>query len=280
MSFYGNILYELTNAFAEILIKNSGRTSAATISPSSSTVELPAVGLGGRFTLDSGNKWINLSGNADSQLCKIYHSGIDSTNTKYSFTSVGNPESATEATELSPGDYLSGEQIFYDEAGHITGSKQVVYKLPISETEAELIALQEEMATLKESDEAQTKSIEANTKTLTNLETTYGESIETLQADLDAAEDLLGDKIYMTTGTASVTQAIGSLENIQAISTGKTNSVSTALTYLNQEIAKRDNTINDISTSNRYSLEQLIKQLESQLDIEIDESLIWPTATT
>ena len=55
MSFYGNILYELTNAFAEILIKNGGRASTTTISPSSGTVELPAIGLGGRFTLDSGN---------------------------------------------------------------------------------------------------------------------------------------------------------------------------------------------------------------------------------
>lgn len=45
---------------------------------------------------------------------------------------------------------------------------------------------------------------------------------------------------------------------MQAISVGNTNSVSTSLAYLNNEIAKRDNTISDISTANRYAMEQLI----------------------
>lgn len=63
MSFYGNILYELTNAFSSIVVKNSG--SLATTFPTYDTtdVTVPAVGLGGRFELDTGNKWIGLKGN-------------------------------------------------------------------------------------------------------------------------------------------------------------------------------------------------------------------------
>lgn len=278
MSFYGNILYELTNAFAEILIKNGGRASTTTISPSSGTVELPAVGLGGRFTLDSGNKWIHLSGDEDSQVCKIYHSGIDSNNTAYSFTTLSNPSSATDIVQLSPGALLSGEQVYYDEAGHVTGSEKVVYKLPINETEAELLELQEKMTALEESDKKQNESIDANSGGLSSLKSSYETTIKDVQDGLGDVEALVGSKIYMTTGNTSITQAIGSLENMQAISVGNTNSVSASLAYLNNEIAKRDNTISDISTANRYAMEQLIAQIEAQSDIKIDKTLVWPTS--
>ena len=278
MSFYGNILYELTNAFAEIVVNNSGRNSSATISPSSTTVEVPAVGLGGRFVLDSGNKWIHLSPDASSQSCKIYHSGIDSTNTAHSFTTLSNPSSATDIVQLPPGALLSGEQVYYDEAGHVTGSKKVVYKLPINETEAELLELQGKMSALEESDKNQNESIDANTSGLSSLKSSYDTTIKSVQDDLSDVESLVGSKIYMTTGNTSITQAIGSLEDMQAISVGNTNSVSTSLAYLNNEIAKRDNTISDISTANRYAMEQLIAQIEAQSDIKIDKTLVWPTS--
>lgn len=278
MSFYGNILYELTNAFAEIIVNNSGRNNSTTISPSSETVEVPAIGLGGRFILDSGNKWIALQGDSESQLCKIYHNGIDSSDKAYSFTTLGSPDSAANAIELTPGDYLSGEQVYYDEAGHVTGSSKVVYKLPISETEAELLELQNKMSALEANDTTQDASISANTDGLAALKSTYESTIKTVQQDLDSVEALVGNKIYMTNGNTSITQAIGSLEDMQAISVGNTNSVSTSLAYLNNEIAKRDNTISDISTANRYALEQLIAQIEAQSDITIDKTLIWPTS--
>lgn len=278
MSFYGNVLYELTNAFAKIIVKNSGRNSSTTISSSSENIEVPAIGLGGRFILDSGNKWIGLSGDSKSQLCKIYHNGLDAMNQTYSFTTLGNPDSATDVIELIPGDYLSGEQVYYDEAGHVTGSNKIVYKLPISETEAELIELQKQMATIEANDKTQDTNINTNTNGLATLKSTYDSTMKTVQKDLDTVEALVGNKIYMTTGNTSITQAIGSLEDIQAISVGNTNSVSTSLTYLNNEIAKRDNTISDISTANRYTLEQLIAQIEAQSDIKIDKSLVWPTS--
>ena len=278
MSFYGNILYELTNAFAEIIVKNSGRNSSTTISPSSGTAELPAVGLGGRFTLDSGNKWTHLSADANNQTCTIYHSGLDSNNRKYSFTTIDNPDAATNAIELTPGDYLSGERVYYDEAGHVTGSERVIYKLPISETEAELIELQEKMAELEANEATQNKSIEDNTIGLADLKSTYDSTMGNVQKDLDTVEALVGNKIYMTTGNTSITQAIGSLENIQDLSPGNTNSISSALSFLRGEINNRDNTISDVSTANRYAMTKLIEQLETQLGIEIDESVLWPTS--
>lgn len=277
MSFYGNILYELTNAFAEIIVKNSGRNSSTTISPSSENVEVPAIGLGGRFILDSGNKWIGLVGDEESQLCKIYHSGIDSTNTTYSFTTLGNPDSAIDAVELTPGDYLSGEQVYYDEAGHITGSQRVIYKLPISETETELMELQEKMTVLEENEMAQNATIEETSSGLKELKESYDANIKTVKKDLDTVETLVGNKIYMTTGNTSITQAIGSIEDIQSLAPSTAN-ISNALTYLKNEINNRDNTISDISTANRYAMEQLIAQLEAQLGIKIDKTLVWPTS--
>ena len=90
------------------------------------------------------------------------------------------------------------------------------------------------------------------------MKSSYETTIKDVQDSLGDVEALVGSKIYMTTGNTSITQAIGSLENMQAISVGNTNSVSASLAYLNNEIAKRDNTISDISTANRYAMEQLI----------------------
>ncbi len=276
MSFYGNILYELTNAFAEIIVKNSGRNSSTTISPSSENSEISAVGLGGRFTLDSGNRWIHLSSDSDNQTCTIYHSGLDSNNKTYSFTTIGNPSSATNAIELIPGAYLSGEQVYYDEAGHVTGSERVIYQLPISETEAELTELQKKMTQLEIDEAAQNKSIKENTDGLADLKSTYNSTMGTVQKDLDNVEALVGNKIYM--GNTSITQAIGQIEDIKNLSSGNTNSISNALSYLKGEINNRDNTISDVSTANRYAMTKLIEQLEAQLGIEIDESVLWPTS--
>ena len=277
MSFYGNILYELTNAFAEIVVKNSGRNSATTISPSSDASVIPAIGLGGRFILDSGNKWIHLSPDPDSQVCKIYHSGIDSTNTAHSFTTLGNPDSGTNIIELIPGDLLSGEQVYYDEVGHVTGSQKVVYKLPISETETELIALQDRMSALEQNDIIQNENISTNTSGLTTLDSLYQTDMKDVKDNISNVKNLVGNKIYMTTRDTSITQAIGSLENIQKLD-NTANNISNALTYLKNEITKRDNTIGDISTANRYAMEELIAQIEAQSDIKIDKTLVWPTS--
>lgn len=249
MSFYGNILYELTNAFAEIVVKNNGKDSAVTISPSSENIEVPAIGVGGRFILDSGNKWIGLAGNEESQLCKIYHSGIDPTNTTNSFITLENPNSATDIIQLSPGALLSGEQVYYDEAGHVTGSQKVIYKLPISETEAELIELQEKMMSLEGNETTQNTIIENTSSVVTELNTSVGD----IRKDLNAVEALVGDRIWMTTGsTDSITKAIGSIKDIQNLGGQQTTNISTALAYLKNEIAKRDSTINDIDPTSPF----------------------------
>ena len=275
MSFYGNILYELTNAFAEIVVKNNGKDSAVTISPSSENIEVPAIGVGGRFILDSGNKWIGLVGNEESQLCKIYHSGIDPTNTTNSFTTLENPNSATDIIQLSPGALLSGEQVYYDEAGHVTGSQKVIYKLPISETEAELIELQEKMMSLEGNETTQNTIIENTSSVVTELNDNVGD----IKKDLNAVKALVGDRIWMTTvSTDSITKAIGSIKDIQSLGGQQTTDISKALAYLKNEIAKRDSTINDISNANRAAMEGLIAQIEAQLGIEIDKTSIWPTS--
>lgn len=87
----------------------------------------------------------------------------------------------------------------------MTGSKKVVYKLPINETEAELLELQGKMTALEESDKNQNENIDANTSGLSNLKSAYETTIKDVQDGLGDVESLVGSKIYMTTGNTSIT---------------------------------------------------------------------------
>jgi hypothetical protein len=68
-SFYGNVFYEIANAFSSILVyKTFGATAAE---------ELKALGTGGSFGFTPLNKWITLDVDSKNYLCKIGHNTIE-----------------------------------------------------------------------------------------------------------------------------------------------------------------------------------------------------------
>lgn len=167
MSFYGNVFYELTNAFSSFIIKNSGKTKKDFITPSSSPVEVTSVGLGGKFNIDTGNKWLGLKGNFDNKSCHIYHSQIDTTDQSHSANAFAKQDTAVEgAIELSPGGYIKTVQFYYDDAGHVTGTTPTFYRLPQSETEKDIESLKDRMTKIEKADGEQAKELEGFTTSL------------------------------------------------------------------------------------------------------------------
>lgn len=161
MSFYGNVFYELTNAFATIAIKNSGKSLKSFINPGQD-IELPAAGLEGKVSIDTGNKWINLQGSPEELMFKVYHSKKDENDKSNNVESVKIPAAApNNAVELKPGDYLQINKFFYDDAGHVTTSgTSDYYRLPISDTDKDMTDLQERMDALEKDQSDVTNAFE------------------------------------------------------------------------------------------------------------------------
>jgi hypothetical protein len=77
MGFYGNVFYQLANAFGKFIIQNNGIVSEnfPDSVPTSNTTT-PAIGLDATYHFDTGNKWIRLIPDAANAITKIYHSPI------------------------------------------------------------------------------------------------------------------------------------------------------------------------------------------------------------
>ena len=272
MSFYGNILYELTNAFSSIVVKNSG--SLATTFPTYDTtdVTVPAVGLGGRFELDTGNKWIGLKGNSGGQSCIIFHKAIDTDDKTYSFQTLSNPANATGAIELSPGDYISGVKVTYDKAGHVTGSTVVNYKLPVSDTEKDVEDIKDRMDAIEGSDATQTQSI----NTLTSNFNTLDGSVSTLSQQLGALDSRVGSQYELTTNSnMTLTKAIGNVDNLKNATAAE--NVCNSIIALQTSVNKQNAAITDVSLAQQVVIQRLCKQLRDANVIDIDEEALWAT---
>jgi len=157
MSFYGSVYYQLIDTFYKIIVKNSGNKTIAgpgnLINPSgtadSKIVDSQAQGRKGILQFDSGNKWIQFTqdtsvGN-DVAGYKVWHSipngtkGITTTGNSdpgkfKGFNSIGKTlpsgKKESDATELKEHDYFYGSTLDYDEAGHVTGVTETLYRLP------------------------------------------------------------------------------------------------------------------------------------------------------
>lgn len=132
MSFYGTIYHQISDAFSEFFIKNSGVNNNDFLSNTTSSMNIEADGRAGKLSIDSGNAWIQLEGSAGTQdspednICKIYHSKPDTNNltTNKVFEEASSVPSEKELIEvdLSTNKYLKINNIKYDKAGHISES--------------------------------------------------------------------------------------------------------------------------------------------------------------
>lgn len=275
MSFYGNILYELTNAFSRVLIQNNGTDKKDFITPSTESVEIPAIGLGGKLELDTGNKWISIQGNPEEHSCTIYHAAKDASDITNQMSTIAKTENNTGAIELAPGDYLKGAVMYYDEAGHVTSADAVYYRLPISETEEELADLQARMTAIEESDIAQTGLINQNTADIEAVTTAHDETV----ADLAALDKRVGNMYNLTAAVdkLTITQALGRFDTMQEQTAYP--SVCEGLTSLKQSVDAQNASISDASLVQRVVIKNLCDQIAAQSDIEIDYDALWTTTT-
>lgn len=275
MSFYGNILYELTNAFSSIIVKNSGSDSAAFPTIAENEVEVPAIGLGGRFELNAGNKWIGLKGDMENQSCIIFHRPIDTADTTYSFTTIANPNEAVGAIELSPGDYITGVQVTYDESGHVTGSNQIAYKLPVSDTEKDVEDIKSRMDAVELNDAEQTKVVTQVSEEFNTFKSSAEGELSTLSGQLGALENRVGSQYELTTDAGmTLTKAIGNVDSLKEATASE--NVCNSIIALQTSVNKQNAAITDISLAQQVVITRLCKQLEDA-GINIDESALWAT---
>ena len=154
MSFYGNVFYELTNSFMSFFVHNNGYDKLDFITiAEDSPVEITAIGLGGKFHLNSGNRWINLEGKPLEQSCAIYHGMPDTENTTQviPFEVVETVPEGVDVNILPPGQCIGVPIFYYDLAGHIAQQDDIVYyQLPANETELDVEALKKDMELIKD----------------------------------------------------------------------------------------------------------------------------------
>lgn len=164
MSFYGSMYYQVAQSFAKILFKNSG-LNKTTFLTNPGNGELEADSRTGVFTIDSGNRWIQINPNGEG--CQIWHSapatknltvvqGMEKTDSQ--------PASPSHITELQSGDYFKVPLIYYDDAGHIapSDSQAVYYRMPVIDIVDDISDLEKAVADIQDVNASQKEKIEKN----------------------------------------------------------------------------------------------------------------------
>ena len=136
MGFYGQVFYEISNAFATIAVKNL----------QDQIVDLKATGTGGTLTMAPGNEWIDLEGSNYTCFVKHVQSYDGEENVPIIQKSVINQN---DAAILQPGDRVDIPTFTIDRAGHISEVSISQFKLPINEVEDKTQQLEEDMRNLE-----------------------------------------------------------------------------------------------------------------------------------
>ncbi len=176
MSFYGNRLYQLTNAFGKIFVKNSGKdktTFPDATDPSNDKDAAFAVGLEATYSFDTGNKWVTLSKDDANGICFISHSPIDTNDKSNDIVTLATAGENASATQLLAGGYIAVPHIAYDDAGHVTGIDDTSYfRLPLNPTGMDLDALKARMDTIEANDATQDGTLTSLDNRCISLENT------------------------------------------------------------------------------------------------------------
>lgn len=130
MSFYGNVFYELKNAFSKMIVKHKYNEDAST--------SMTVIGLDGQITMAPNNEWIQLTADPETVRCGITHKEIAEAGLLDTFTQAPADTQANQVTTLSFKEPFQMSNIIYDKAGHITKVEDKYIKLPISDTDAHI----------------------------------------------------------------------------------------------------------------------------------------------
>jgi hypothetical protein len=168
MGFYGSIYYQITNAFAKILITNKGKSDSGFADQNNilkDEIAVYADGRNGSFYLDAGNKWIQLEGNENTNFCTIWHGPPDADGAKgfvIPLEKVNEPtqEMLAESIPLEGGACFSTPVIYYDNAGHVVPSGYVKYfTIPKTDYETDLETMKDDIESLYEENNQQGSNI-------------------------------------------------------------------------------------------------------------------------
>ena len=280
MSFYGNIFYGVADAFASLFIKNTGRFQDIFAVTEGNPIEIPAIGKGSHFSLDSGNKWIELIGDLNSQTCYIYHAKPKEEDGFNVASSFGVAQYGEENIhELSPGESFSASNIYYDNAGHVTKVEPISYKLPLSESEADVEEVKQEIEEIKSINEVQDANI-------SNLELNYNSLIgeqNDIASDLSTLTTLVGSKGNLgLLETRPITAVIGPVKaslkdefNDNAVTVcSAILSLKNESDQLTEDLKGWESKLGDVSSANRAALKNLCEALEAY-NITINPDDLW-----
>ena len=233
MSFYGSMYYQVAQSFAKILFKNSGLNNFNFLS-NPSNGDLEADSRTGVFSIDSGNRWIQINPNGEG--CQIWHSapatknltvvqGMEKTDSQ--------PTSPSHITELQSGDYFKVPLIYYDDAGHIAPSdnQAVYYRMPVIDIVDDISNLENTVKEITEVNTNQQAKIEKNESDITSLkgrtmqlENTLGNFSTVTQQSDATISNILGNvdafRTLLEDDEVTLTQAHLNLKNTVETSVG------------------------------------------------------------
>lgn len=211
MSFYGSVYYQATQAFAKILLKNSGIENIKFYTGDLENSSIESASRNGAFYVDAGNRWIQIVPDTDG--FTIWHNkpreGDDLVFTQ-GFRVEENPLVTDSVVELKSGDYLEVPMFFIDEAGHIVPGKTeaVYYRMPVLEIETDIDTLTERMDTAEDD----ITTLEANMKTTLQNDSDNQKNIMDHYAEM---KESFGNLKNITTNGSSMESVIGNFQLIR-----------------------------------------------------------------
>ena len=225
MSFYGTIYNQISNAFEKIFIQNNGidRSSIEVAEEDynwSKDKVIKADGREGEFKIDSGNRWILLTGDEVANNCKIYHRKPDDKNLS-SVVPVGtvNSEEAKEAIEVSldKDRYLKFTGVTYDQAGHVSGttSKYIIFKQV--DAKAEISDFKKTVNDSLDDFNGRLLNTEAFKETYDDRLAEEEKKSKTFSTDIKTNEDNISDLSAFVGNKASLGSSLGKDETICSI---------------------------------------------------------------
>ena len=221
MSFYGGIFNQISNAFERIGIKNSGKNTISFLNNDPTDLEIKADGREGFIEIDSGNRWIELKGDAVDNSCKIYHSQADGNNTTTHLVMEKVNELPSEVVpidvKLDTDVYIKINNVKYDEAGHISSTTPSYLKFHVVDAEAKITDMQNDITEFKETVETRMTSAETIVGGYEDRLITV-EGFETLieenENDIKDIDNLIGNKSELGVNE-TLCEILGNVSNLR-----------------------------------------------------------------
>ena len=281
MGFYGNVFYELRNAFSKLIVKHSYDNS--------NTTAMTVKGIEGQITLAPNNEWISLTADIDNVRCGITHKEIAAAGTMVAFDKIAAEDVPDDVATLDLGQVFRTSVMQYDKAGHVIGVEDKYLKLPITDTEAEIGTLNEDVSILKVNDankEDRLKTVEGTigsyNDTIRGFETRIidmEDQLGPMVEDYDATRPWIGQKSDIAANpsdendSTTITGVIGNIFNVvDKIGVKVENrTVSGCLDKMNDKFNTADTQIKANLLATKSAFDTLLKALKEQgIEIDID----------